>query len=417
MAEKLAGRTKLLYGVGDTSFSLTATIIGAYFAIFLTDVVGVVPGMAAVAIFLGRSWDYINDPVVGYLSDRTRTRWGRRRPFLVFGAVPFAIAFALLWWRPWWKNPLCLVIYYSAAYIVFDTANTLVEMPYNALTPELTGDYDERTALTTYRMFFSILAGLLAFTLPLLFVGGFHPERAPRFFTMGLIFGSFSALPLLLTFLGSKENRDFMEQTQPKFLPSLKAAAGNRPFVFSLLIFLVTWLSVDILQATLFYFIKYCMNLESRSGLIMGIIFGAAAVSLVFWNWLSQRLSKRWAYAIGVGFWAAVQIILVTLKPSPNIFLLLFLCSLAGVGLGAAHVLTWAMIPDSIEWDEWQTGARHEGMFYSFVILTKKVASSIAIPLALLFLETSGYKPNAIRQSSEAVLAIRILTGVIPAVL
>ena len=97
MSGRLSRRTKLLYGLGDTGFSLTHTIIGAYFAIFLTDVVGVAPRIAAVAIFVGRSWDYINDPLIGYLSDRTRTRWGRRRPFLLFGPWPFAAAFALLY--------------------------------------------------------------------------------------------------------------------------------------------------------------------------------------------------------------------------------------------------------------------------------------------------------------------------------
>jgi GPH family glycoside/pentoside/hexuronide:cation symporter len=96
MQGKLSRLTKLIYGFGDTGFSLTTTIIGAYFAIFLTDVVGIAPGTAAIAIFLGRSWDYVNDPLIGHISDRTRTRWGRRRPFLLFGALPFALAYTLL---------------------------------------------------------------------------------------------------------------------------------------------------------------------------------------------------------------------------------------------------------------------------------------------------------------------------------
>jgi len=100
MSNRLSRRTKLVYGFGDTGFSLTSTILGAYFAIFLTDVVGIAPRVAAAAIFVGRSWDYINDPLIGHISDRTRTRWGRRRPFLLFGPLPFALAFALLWFRP-----------------------------------------------------------------------------------------------------------------------------------------------------------------------------------------------------------------------------------------------------------------------------------------------------------------------------
>ncbi len=100
LTAKLPWKTKLGYGCGDTGFSLTSTLIGAYLAVFLTDVVGLAPGLAAAAIFIGRTWDYVNDPMVGWLSDRTRSRWGRRRPFLLFGAVPFGLAFLLLWWRP-----------------------------------------------------------------------------------------------------------------------------------------------------------------------------------------------------------------------------------------------------------------------------------------------------------------------------
>src|SRR5512136_2005607 len=110
MQDQLQLRTKLIYGFGDTGFSLTSTIIAAYFAIFLTDVVGVAAGTAAVAIFLGRTWDYVNDPVIGHISDRTRTRWGRRRPFLLFGALPFALAFALMWYRPPLESQVLLTV-------------------------------------------------------------------------------------------------------------------------------------------------------------------------------------------------------------------------------------------------------------------------------------------------------------------
>jgi GPH family glycoside/pentoside/hexuronide:cation symporter len=417
MSDRLSRRTKLVYGVGDTGFSLTSTILGAYFAIFMTDVVGITPGVAAAAIFIGRSWDYINDPLFGHISDRTRTRWGRRRPFLLFGALPFALTFTMLWWRPPWENVFALAVYYALAYILYEASATLIYMPYFALTPELTSDYDERTALTTYRMFFSILGSLLAFTIPLAIVGSFTPENAPRVLTMGLVFGITAALPLFLVFFGTRERQEYMEQKQPSLRQSLWAARQNRPFVLGLIIFLFTWVSVEIVQAMLLFFIKYVVRREPQNDLIMGAIFVTAILALPIWEWTSRRWSKRWAYVAGIAFWAVVQLVLITVNPSTSLTLILFLCVLAGIGVAAAHVLPWSIIPDAVEWGEWQTGERHEGIFYSLVTLTRKVTTSIAIPLALLLLEFTGYVPNAPQQPANALWGIRIAIGPIPAAL
>ena len=417
MANPLSRRTKWIYGSGDISFSLTNTILAVYFAIFLTDVVGLPARLAAAAIFIGRSWDYINDPIMGHLSDRTRTRWGRRRPYLIFGALPFAVSFILLWVRPAWENQIFLAMYYAAAYLLFDAAFTLVNMPYMSLTPELTGNYDERTSLTSYRMFFSIAGSLIAFTLPLAIVDTFAPQNAGRVFSMAVVFALVSALPVLLVFFNTRERPDYMAAAQPSLSQSLRAAFRNRPFLFGAGIYLLTWISVDILQTTLLFFLKYVLQREGQSDMIMGSIFITALVALPLWERLSRRWSKRLAYIAGISFWAAVQLMLVTLTASDGLGLLLLLCVLAGIGVSAAHVLPWSIIPDAIEWDEWRTGERHEGMFYSLISLMQKVASSVAIPLILLLLDASGYVPNAAQQSRSALLGIRLVVGPIPAVL
>lgn len=415
--DRLSSRTKFLYGFGDIGFSLTSTIVGTFFAIFLTDVVGLSPKIAAVAILIGGSWDYLNDPLVGHLTDRTRTRWGRRRPYLLFGAIPFAIAFALLWWRPPLAADGQLVWYYALAYVVFDGAATFAYMPYFALTPELTDDYDERTALTSYRMFFSIVGSLIAFTIPAMIVGAFRPENLDRVFRMGAIFAVASMLPLWLTFAGTRERPAFAHQKQPSLRESIQAARRNRPFIFSAGIFLFTWICMTILQGTLVFFIKYVVQREAQTELIMASIFVTAIVVLPLWEWISRNTDKRKAYIAGIAFWAVVQLVLATLTPSTPMSLLLVLCVLAGIGVSAAHVLPWSMIPDAIEWDELNSGQRHEGMFYSLVTLAQKAASSVAMPTVLLILETTGYQPNAAAQPEGALLGIRVAAGPIPAVL
>ena len=417
MANRLSWKTKLLYGCGDTGFSLTSTLIGAYLAIFLTDVAGLAPGLAAAALFIGRSWDYLNDPMMGYLSDRTRTRWGRRRPFLLFGALPFGLAFVLLWWRPPLHAALALTAYYALAYLVFDAASTCVAMPYLALTPELSADYDERTSLTSYRMFFSIFASLVAFTVPLLIIGAFRPENSRRVLLTGLLFGLVSAVPLFLVFAGTRERKEYSEAPPPRLRESLKAVVSNRPFRLGMGIYVFTWIAVDLVQAIILYFLKYCVRREAQGDLILGTIFVAAIPSLPLWNLLSRKWDKRVAFIVGVSFWTAVQLVIVTLGPSTPLAVLLVLCVLAGFGVGAAHVLPWSILPDAIEYNEYKTGVRQEGTFYSVVTLAQKVASSVAIPLCLLLLQVSGYRPNLAEQPLSASLAIRIAMGVLPGLL
>jgi GPH family glycoside/pentoside/hexuronide:cation symporter len=175
--------------------------------------------------------------------------------------------------------------------------------------------------------------------------------------------------------------------------------------------------SMDILQMILLFFIKWVVNREAQSDLIMGTIFVTAMIALPLWEFVSKKMNKRYAYITGISFWAVVQLLLITLGPSSPLPLLMFLCVLAGIGVSAAHVLPWSILPDAIEWGEWKTGERHEGMFYSLITLASKIASSIAIPLALLVLDASGYVSNSATQPASAISGIRIVTGPIPAVM
>jgi len=378
-------------------------------------VIGIRAGNAAWVFLIGRIWDFVNDPVMGYISDHTRSRWGRRRPYLIFGFIPFAIAYALLWIKPPFTGDTALVIYYVFAYIIYDTAATVVYMPYFALTPELTLDYDERTKLTSYRMFFSIFAGLIGFTVPLAVIGRMQPENANKVFIIGAIFGLASALPLLLTFFGTRERLEFQQQSTQPLMHSVKAALKNQPFMFAMFIFLFTWAAVNLVQSMLLYFLKYRMNLEAESDLILGTVFVTALLTLPFWEWASRNSDKRKAYIGGMVFLSTVLTILAFLSPNAGMTFVLLLAFLAGIGVAGVHVLPWSMIPDAVEWDEYETGSRHEGIFYSLVTLLRKIASAIALPSMLWILEASGFVSNAPTQSDSAIKAIIGLTGPGPA--
>lgn len=412
MHQTLGWKSKWAYGVGDLSFSTLDTIKSVFFALFLTDVVGLDPVIAAVVFFVGHSWDYINDPLVGYLTDKTRSKWGRRRPFILFGTLPFVLVFVLLWWVPPFSSPWALGFYYTFVYALFDTVATFVYMPFYALTPELTSDYDERTSLTGIRMFFSILGGLIAFTVPFMIVDSFAPANRDRILLMGMIFALVSAIPLFITFFGTRENPENYK-AQPKFnwLKSFKVAWQNKPFVFGMFIFLFNGITLHIVQVILLYYLKYVIEREPEQDLIMGVIFVVAMAILPLWNWLSLKTNKRLAYIYGASFVALVFVVMSGLTTATPMWLVLTLCVLAGVGISAMHVLPWAMLPDAIEAGELQTGERNEGIFYSLITLGQKIAVSLATPMVMLILKFSGYKEGGVSQSASAIMGIRFSAG------
>ena len=416
--EKIPLWQKMIYGSGDLGFSLNNSIITAFFSVFAVTVVGIPPGLVAVIFMIGRSWDFINDPIIGHLSDRTRTKWGRRRPFLLFGAIPFGLSFILLWLSPNF-NQTGLIIYYSLAYIVYEAFATFVYMPYFALTPELTDDYDERTKLTSFRMMFNIMGSLTAYILPLLIVGSDWTKATSReVLIMAIAAAVIVATPIIAVFFGTKERKEYQTESLPKFIPSLKAALKNRPFVFGAMMYLFTWMTIVVVESNLQFFIIHIIKRQSQSIIIMVGIFVTAILALPIWNWVSKNWNKRYAYIAGVGFWAVVMMALIFMNHETPFWLILILCIMAGIGVSAAQVLPWAIIPDAIEWQEWQTGERNEGMFYSLITLMGKVGMAIAQPASLLILQLSGFKEGQnVVQSSGALLGVRLVMGPLPAIL
>jgi GPH family glycoside/pentoside/hexuronide:cation symporter len=413
--ETLSRRAKLMYGIGDAGINLADTMVGLLFAIFLTDVVGLRPGLAALVIFIGRTFDYVNDPLIGYLSDRTRTRWGRRRPFILFGMLPFALAYILLWWIPPIASQTGIAIYYGFAFVLYDTLATVLYMPYFALTPELTSNYDERTSLTTYRMVFSTIGAMIAFVVPLAIIGTMNAESAGRIMTVGAGVAFLSILPMIAVFLGTREKTEYQEQKQPSIKESILAAVKNKPFLYAAGIFLLGLTALDITQATLLYFLKYHLHLEENYDLVFGLLFVAALLSFPLWNWMASRWDKKRAVIFGMIFLAVSITVMGFMRPEWGLSVLLIFSALVGIGLGAVQVLTWSMIPDAVEWDELQTGQRHEGMFYSLVQTLRKVGSSLSLPFVLLMLEWTGYVANAPTQPPTTILGIQSLVGPIPA--
>jgi GPH family glycoside/pentoside/hexuronide:cation symporter len=414
------------------------TIRQIFYAIFLTDVVGLDPRLASLAALIGIIWDAINDPLVGLLSDRLHTRLGRRRPFLLLFAIPFGLGFVLLWWAPPWQSQLALMITVTLAFMLSDTFQTLVTVPFFALTPELTLDYDERTTLTGYRMFFNLLASLVvAVAAPEIvdtaLEAGFTQQQG--YLVVAVIFGGLAALPFLLIGLFIRER--FAERTArqqpPPLRKTLRDAWANIPFRFATALYMLNWITFDLVALMLPYYLLYWVaggdllySIPALGGLslesaVFGLLLVTAVLTVPLWMWLAHRLSKRRAYIIGMSFWAMVQMMIFFIAPGA-IGLVLFLAILAGLGVSTAHVLPDAIFPDVIEWDELRTRRRNEGIYYGVKNFVRKLTGAVAIFFALQVLGWFGYQapPEGamqFSQSSSTLNAIRWLTGPVGAML
>ncbi len=361
--DRLPWPRKLLYGLGEFGPSVAGgTIIPFYYLFFLTDVAGLRPGVAGSLLLIARIWDAVNDPLVGALSDRTRTRLGRRRPYMLAGALPMAATYVLLWLVPQGLSGTSLALYYLGAYFLFDLFLTIVTGPYYALMPELSLDSDERTSIVTYRMATSILSGLgAAAALPILFNAA--PSLRQGFVWAAAGVGILSAIPFLLISAWLRERPDFQAPPRLGIVQSIRIVLRSRPFWLAMLVGWLAWLAIGVVEAVFAYYVIYWAGIpETDSSLILAVILVSAALFLPVVNWLASRLEKKWAFVAATATWTLAHIAL-WFVPQHTPFPVYVIGFLAGLGISSAHVLPTSLAADVMEAVEVDSGERQEGVF------------------------------------------------------
>ena len=426
---------KLLYGSGDWGISGIGMMRSIFYALYLTDVVGIEPRLASIGALIGIIWDAVNDPLIGMISDRMQTRWGRRRPFLLWFAFPFGLSFVILWSAPNWESQIALTIYVTLAFMISDTLTTLVAMPYLSLTPELTRDYDERTSLSSFRTVFQLLAAMtVVIAAPMIVDMVLHAGGTQQqgFMLAGGIFGLTGAIPLF--FIGWFVREKFVPEAQEDlpFRESLRVAWENIPFRYAAGIYMFNWSAVDMIAIIFPYFLLYWVaqgNLLAKINILgvdlalesafFGVMMVVCIIFVPFWLWLARTRNKREAYILGMAFWVIVQAMIYTIQPGDTDYLLL-IGALAGVGVSAAYILPDSILPDVIEWDELRTRRRQEGIYYGIRTLIRKLTGALVIFITLQVLGWSGYiaPPEGtiqFTQSDSALMAIRLIVSVLGA--
>lgn len=417
---KLSVKEKLGYSLGDTASHFVWDLVGFWLLIFYTDIYGLSPAWAGIIMFAGSIWDAIMDPVVGVISDRTNTRWGKFRPYLLFGAIPYAILAVLAFSTPDFGAD-GKVAYALITCLLLRTAYAFINLPYSSMAAVMTNDSYERASLNTYR-FVSAYVGQLIVTGGALYLvnyfgglDGGEVNQAKGYQCTVALFAALSLVFFLIAFFTTKERIPAPKSQDTSVLKDFEYLFRNKPWIVLVIVGIVSFIMFAMQNAAIAYFFKYYIADEEQVQIfnIVGTI--ALIVALPLSKPLAKRFGNKYVY-MGSSLVSGIFFILIFAAGS-NITWIYIFNILAKMAYAPAVPLLWSMIADSADYGEWKLGRRTTGLCFSAAVLAQKLGWAIGAAGASWILGISNFIPNAVEQSDSAILGIRLLVSVIPGVL
>lgn len=417
---RLGLRLCLGWGVGTLTVGILFNTTSMLLMRYLTDFVGLAAGLAGLLISLSKIYDALTDPLMGWVSDRTRSRHGRRRPWLLLGAVLCGLALAALFAVPQGLQGPTLTAYVLLLLIGYATAYTVFAVPYMAMPTEMTRDYHERSRLMSFRVAFVGVAQL--------FAGYFAPnlvvwlgDGAAGHAGMGAVLGAALAAAGVACFFLTRgaPSAPVAQGRQPGLRAAFAGVAGNRPFLLLLTSKLLLLLSMASFGAGFTYFIVHVLG-SGYATLGSFTVFSTAGMfaSLPAWLWLTRRVDKRRTFMLAAVAYAALQASWFWAQAGEPTWAVLLRAAAMGV-VGCGTLLAGqALLPDAIEYDRLRTGERREALFAGFYAMAEKFASAIGLAVTGAFLGAMGYvssRGGEVQQPDSALLAISIAVSLVPA--
>ncbi|XP_042625538.1 sodium-dependent lysophosphatidylcholine symporter 1-A-like [Cyprinus carpio] len=390
--------SKVCFAIGGAPYQITGSALGFFLQIFLLDVALLDPLNASVILFVGRAWDAVTDPTVGFLVSRTPwTRHGRMMPWILISTTPAVLCYFLIWVVPpieqgkmWW---------YLLFYCLFQTLQTCFHVPYSALTMFISTEQKERDSATAYRK--NIYT---------------HYNRRAYMIASAVI-SLICVLCAVVLFFGvtEQDNQSGLKaQKHVSFRRGLRLVMSHGPYVKLVLAFLFTSLAFMLMEGNFALFIKYTLGFREDFQNILLVIMLSATLTIPMWQWFLCRFGKKTAVYIGITW--AVPFMIVVVCVNSNLFVSYIVSVAAGASVAAAFLLPWSMLPDVVDDFKVQnpTSQGHEAIFYSFYVFFTKFASGVSLGVSTLALSFAGYVPGVCVQSDSVNLTLKMLVSAAP---
>jgi GPH family glycoside/pentoside/hexuronide:cation symporter len=421
--EPLSFKEKTGYALGDTASNLFWMTFVFFGNLFYTDVFGLAPASMATLFFLTRILDTVFDPIVGMVADRTTTRWGKFRPYILWFVVPFGVCGTLAFITPPF-GPSGKLVYAYVTYGLIGLVYSAINLPYSALMGVISPSSEERTKVSSFRFVGAYSAGLVVSLCTMYLVSAFGGGNQQRGFAMTVGLYAFLGMVMWLICFATTKERVVPKATSSSFVRDLGDVVTNVPWLILFVLGIATLSYVSIRNGCFAYYFKYyvgdqtVLGMHLTSGGILGAFFVVGSLSTLFGTSLvapiAKRIGKRQLYMIMMGLASIVTVAFYFLRPQ-DVAIMFILQILANLIMGPTAALVYAMYADASDYSEWKTGRRSTGLVFAASSFAQKMGWTVGGAATGLVLDAFGYKAGAV-QTAGSLVGLKLLVSFIPAV-
>jgi len=400
-------KTRLLYSLSSLGITIPGEAVAGVIAFYIVDIKNLPVAWYSTFWFFYTIYNALNNPALGFLSDRTRSRWGRRLPYILFGGLPYALAFALLFTAPFdgKSDPRGLLLYFGAAIIIWEGLYTALTTGYYGLMPEMFGSYEERTDVAAKMNIFQILG---------LFIGAALPPMLANLMgwsNMAMLFAGISVIAIYAGYPAMFERKELQTDTSFPFVTALKYTFMNRSYLTAAGAQTMRFFATGSLQTGILFYLKYSLKVdEGLATVVLGMAFFIAMLTLYPWrNWVANRLDSRRTLMLA----NAIMILgIVPMGFSPNIYFTYAAAVVLGIGLGGLVLIGDVIMTEVVDEDEVKTGHQRAGMYFGMSGFLITLSGLLVSTVFGLLMPAFGYDTLLETQPATVEMGFRIFLTV-----